>query len=289
MSSGGRVEALELPSVDDPGILDRRKLEQLCHDWMVECRPGISSRLAGGLRSMSGSFDITDAASVSRPPGEPVTAAIGKSGGTGRLLVPETLASQMVASALGYSRSTDTPLTGADLELLEVPVKHLLASLDRALQRSETLRLTQLSREPIERVAGTVVVLSVALDVRGAADVIEVVLPWDGLREAIRSRKKLQDAEGISLDKLQRLPLVAEAVIGDVTMPVRAGSELEIGDVVVLGDRPDKPVRLMIGDVQVVTGKLGSHENSWAVRVTDVAWQSQTDAGGSGTDESGSA
>lgn len=287
MPASHRARPLELPAAEDPGILDRRKLAQLCQDWMVECRPGISSRLAGGLRSMSCDFEILDAGSMDPLPDEAVNMVVRTKARSGRLSVPEALARQMVASALGYSNSTETTLTDADLDLLQVPLEHLLSGLNRALGHSGSIRAGRVDREPPDNPTGTVVALLVALDVRGVSEIVELVVPWEGLREAIRSGRELRSGQGVPLETLERLPLAAEAVIGGVTMPLSAGSRLQVGDVVVLGDRPDQPVRLMIGAVQVGSGKLGSHENSWAVRVTDVAWRPHTDAGGSYTDEPG--
>ncbi|MFP3902685.1 MAG: FliM/FliN family flagellar motor C-terminal domain-containing protein [Armatimonadota bacterium] len=282
--SPNNVTRLKHPPVDAPGLFDQKLLADLTRRCVVECRSGISSRLSGGLRGMSCSCAIVDDSQAWKSPTETVDFAIPLDAGTGVLRIPAGLARQIVASSLGYEEATDEGLNSADNEILAAALQPLVLWLQQLLEPRGALALHRCD-EPAWEPAGRAVMLRLTLDVQEKRDTMKLAVPWPIIRQPLRAQGELRRSATISVEALSQVCFRADAVIDGGTIQLQEGFRLQPGDVVAVDEQPESDLKLLMGDSVVAKGKLGSQQNSWAIRITDVAGLSDIHGRGERDDE----
>lgn len=283
--SADNVTPLQYPSVDAPGLLDHRQLEDLARRCVVECRSGLSSRLPGGLLGMSCSHTIVTDPDECNQQAETIDFAVPLDAGRAVLRLPASLARRIVASCLGYEEATDEPLNSADCEVLQAALLPPVTWLEQLLQPRGGLTLQGQTDKAAWEPEGRAVLLEITLDLHGVRDTMSLAVPWPIIRKPLRVQGELRRNRTISIDALKHVRFRADAVIDGGTMELKAGCRLQPGDVVAVDEQPESDLKLMVGQTPVGRGKLGSRQSSWAIRITDAAGVSETNERGEQADD----
>ncbi|MDH3579250.1 MAG: flagellar motor switch protein FliM [Hyphomicrobiales bacterium] len=203
------------------------------------------------------------------------------------LTVDSTLIYSIVDVLLGGRgtpaiRVEGRPYTTIETNLMKQLIEVILEDAEAAFEPLSPVHfdVERLETNPrfaaIARQANAAVLIRLRIDMEDRGGPIEVLFPYatlepirDLLLQGFMGEKFGRDAiwESHLATEIYQTAIPLEAVLDELTLPLRRVMDLEVGETIVLNNGPDDPVLLRCGDISLTTGSIGRVGDSVAVRV----------------------
>lgn len=210
----------------------------------------------------------------------------------GLLTVDSSLIYSIVDVLLGGRRGTapirieGRPYTTIERSLVERMVHVILSDLSAAFDPLSpvTFRYDRLETNPrfatIARPANAVILAKLRVDMEDRGGKVELCLPYATLEPVRELLLQMFLGEKFGRDsiwethlanQLWQTDIEIEAVLDEVTLPLREVLNLEVGSRVMLNAHPTSPVEVRCGDSRLFVGTMGRRDGKIAIRVENKA------------------
>lgn len=203
------------------------------------------------------------------------------------LTVDSTLIYSIVDVLLGGRgtpaiRVEGRPYTTIETNLMKQLIEVILEDAEAAFEPLSPVHfdVERLETNPrfaaIARQANAAVLIRLRIDMEDRGGPIEVLFPYatlepirDLLLQGFMGEKFGRDTiwESHLATEIYQTAIPLEAVLDELTLPLRRVMDLEVGETIVLNNGPDDPVLLRCGDISLTTGSIGRVGDNVAVRV----------------------
>ena len=203
------------------------------------------------------------------------------------LTVDSTLIYSIVDVLLGGRgtpaiRVEGRPYTTIETNLMKQLIEVILEDAEAAFEPLSPVHfdVERLETNPrfaaIARQANAAVLIRLRIDMEDRGGPIEVLFPYatlepirDLLLQGFMGEKFGRDTiwESHLATEIYQTAIPLEAVLDELTLPLRRVMNLEVGETIILNNGPDDPVLLRCGDISLTTGSIGRVGDNVAVRV----------------------
>ncbi len=183
------------------------------------------------------------------------------------------------------------PYTSIETNLMKRLIELLLDDAEIAFQPLSPVKfdLERLETNPrfaaIARQADAAILIKLNIDMEDRGGRIEVLLPYatlEPIRELLlqgfMGEKFGHDNiwESHLATEINKTSIPIEAVLDEMSLPLKKVMSLEVGETVILNSGPDDPVHLRCGGIPLVTGSMGRTGSNIAVSVASGITKSKT-------------
>ncbi|ACL59580.1 flagellar motor switch protein FliM [Methylobacterium nodulans] len=208
---------------------------------------------------------------------------------SGLLTVDSSLAYATLDLLLGGKRGTTTirldgrPFTSIEMSLVRRMLEIILGDLEASFQPLSPVRfqIDRIESNPrfatITRPANAAILIDLKLDMEGRGGLLQILFPYatiepirDLLLQSFMGEKLGRDHvwEGHLATEIWQADLAVEAVLHEMTLPLRRVLSLEVGDTIMFDAKPTDLITLRCGDWALTQGRIGRLDDSIAVQVT---------------------
>ena len=209
--------------------------------------------------------------------------------GSGLVTVDSNLAYSTLDLLLGGKRGTTTirldgrPFTTIEMQLVRRMVEIILADLEASFQPLSPVRfaIDRIESNPrfatITRPANAAILIDLKLDMEGRGGLLQILFPYatiepirDLLLQSFMGEKLGRDHiwEGHLATEIWQADVAVEAVLHQMTLPLKRVLSLEVGDTIMFDAKPTDLITLRCGDWAMTQGRIGRLDDSIAVQVT---------------------
>ncbi|MFE1601286.1 flagellar motor switch protein FliM [Methylobacterium sp. ID0610] len=208
---------------------------------------------------------------------------------SGLLTVDSNLAYATLDLLLGGKRGSTTirldgrPFTGIEMSLVQRMLEIILSDLEASFQPLSPVRfqIDRIESNPrfatITRPANAAILIDLKLDMEGRGGLLQILFPYatiepirDLLVQSFMGEKLGRDHvwEGHLATEIWQADLEVEAVLHQMTLPLKRVLALEVGDTIMFDAKPSDLITLRCGDWALTQGRIGRLDDSIAVQVT---------------------
>ena len=174
------------------------------------------------------------------------------------------------------------PYTTIESALVKSMIEMVLADAEKAFEplSAVTFDLERLETNPrfaaIAREANAAIRIQLRIDMEDRGGNIEVLLPYstlepirDLLLQGFMGEKFGRDSiwEGHLATDIWSTTISLDAVLDELSIPLRQAMNLKVGDTITLNAEPSSPVIIRCGNIPLTTGRMGRKGENIAVRV----------------------
>lgn len=209
--------------------------------------------------------------------------------GSGLVTVDSNLAYSTLDLLLGGKRGTTTirldgrPFTTIEMQLVRRMVEIILGDLEASFQPLSPVRfaIDRIESNPrfatITRPANAAILIDLKLDMEGRGGLLQILFPYatiepirDLLLQSFMGEKLGRDHiwEGHLATEIWQADVAVEAVLHQMTLPLKRVLSLEVGDTIMFDAKPTDLITLRCGDWAMTQGRIGRLDDSIAVQVT---------------------
>ena len=189
------------------------------------------------------------------------------------------------------SRLDGRPFTLIEMQLIKRMVEIVLGDAEQSFQALSPVRFVvdRIETNPrfatITRPANAAILIDLKLDMEGRGGLLQILLPYatiepirDLLLQSFMGEKLGRDAiwEGHLATEIWQADVAIEAVLQEVSLPLKRVLSLEVGDTLMFDARPTELVTLRCGDWILTQGRIGRIDDKIAVQVARPLRRSRT-------------
>ncbi|GJD50385.1 hypothetical protein OPKNFCMD_3124 [Methylobacterium crusticola] len=208
---------------------------------------------------------------------------------SGLVTVESNLAYSTLDLLLGGKRGGTTirldgrPFTTIEMQLVRRMVEIILGDLEASFQPLSPVRflIDRIETNPrfatITRPANAAILIDLKLDMEGRGGLLQILFPYatiepirDLLLQSFMGEKLGRDHiwEGHLATEIFQADVAVEAVLHQMTLPLRRVLSLEVGDTIMFDAKPTDLITLRCGDWAMTQGRIGRLDDNIAVQVT---------------------
>jgi flagellar motor switch protein FliM len=208
---------------------------------------------------------------------------------SGLVTVEQNLAYSTLDLLLGGKRGGTTtrldgrPFTSIEMQLVRRMVEIILGDLEASFQPLSPVHFTidRIESNPrfatITRPANAAILIDLKLDMEGRGGLLQILFPYatiepirDLLLQSFMGEKLGRDHiwESHLATEIFQADVAVEAVLHELSLPLRRVLSLEVGDTIMFDAKPTDPITLRCGDWGMTQGRIGRLEDNIAVQVT---------------------
>lgn len=189
------------------------------------------------------------------------------------------------------SRLDGRPFTTIETQIIKRMVEVVLTDAELSFQPLSPVRFVvdRIETNPrfatITRPANAAILIDLKLDMEGRGGLLQMVLPYaaiepirDLLLQSYMGEKLGRDHiwEGHLATEIWQADVAVEAVLHEMSVPLKKVLSLEVGDTLMFDARPSELVTLRCGDWTIAQGRVGRIDDHIAVQVTRPPRRSRT-------------
>ncbi|SEP49919.1 flagellar motor switch protein FliM [Methylobacterium sp. ap11] len=175
------------------------------------------------------------------------------------------------------------PFTPIEMQLVRRMVEIILGDLEASFQPLSPVRflIDRIETNPrfatITRPANAAILIDLKLDMEGRGGLLQILFPYatiepirDLLLQSFMGEKLGRDHiwEGHLATEIFQADVAVEAVLHEMSLPLRRVLSLEVGDTIMFDAKPADLITLRCGDWATTQGRIGRLDDSIAVQVT---------------------
>lgn len=216
---------------------------------------------------------------------------------SGLVAVEQTLAYSTLDLLLGGKRGGAStrldgrPFTSIEMTLVRRLIEIILTDLEQSFQPLSPVRfgIDRIETNPrfatITRPANAAILISLKLDMDGRGGGLQILFPYatiepirDLLMQSFIGEKLGRDPvwEGHLATELWQADVEMEAVLHEMTLPLKRVLNLKVGDTLMFDKKPSDLIAVRCGDWALTQGRIGRIDDAIAVQIARPLRQSRT-------------
>lgn len=217
--------------------------------------------------------------------------------GSGLVTIESNLAYATLDLLLGGKRGNQgtrldgRPFTTIEMQLVKRMVEIVLADAEICFGVLSPVKYSvdRIETNPrfatITRPANAAILIELKLDMEGRGGTLQILLPYatiepirDLLLQSFMGEKIGRDSvwEGHLATEIWQADLEIQAVLHELHLPLKRVMKLEVGDTLMLDQKPSDPITLRCGDWRLTQGRVGRIDDKIAIQVARPLRRSRT-------------